>query len=523
MVRYYQITFGDDNMEKPYKKFFAAAVFGAALCLSACSGQAADISETAAAQTEETSSALTDPETTETDSEAAETTAETTAITTETSAETTEETEPEPTFASDEAENFYSIIMNDLSWRRDEVVGATILDVHGDGIPEFLAVYEDAENDRDMVDCYSFGDEKLEFMYSFEPFRGREMTKYVDNGVTKWWGVELEYERYDESNEEKILNYSYRSENTYGFYEFTENGPVMTEKLFYEISEYDSETDIYKGEMYTNGELYGTDYIEEYTHLQNAPDMTYYSWFVAKADWEFEHFTDDENYELAPNNPYISGPRTSIKEDVSILRLVNAYCLDDKEYLTCHGRFGEVNAFKPVIYLYPTETADISVRLRLDGALTCSYPDYGTGWQVTARPDGTLYDKRDGNEYSYLYWEGALGAEWDMTKGFVVKGSDTAEFLREKLSYMGLTPREYNEFIVYWLPLMQNNKYNFITFQTEAYTSAAQLEVFPAPDSMLRVFMVYRPLDEPVETEEQELPTFERKGFAVVEWGGAEY
>ncbi|MDE6592091.1 MAG: hypothetical protein K2K57_03390 [Oscillospiraceae bacterium] len=70
---------------------------------------------------------------------------------------------------------------------------------------------------------------------------------------------------------------------------------------------------------------------------------------------------------------------------------------------------------------------------------------------------------------------------------------------------------------------MQNNKYNFITFQTEAYTSAAQLEVFPAPDSMLRVFMVYRPLDEPVETEEQELPTFERKGFAVVEWGGAEY
>ena len=45
----------------------------------------------------------------------------------------------------------------------------------------------------------------------------------------------------------------------------------------------------------------------------------------------------------------------------------------------------------------------------------------------------------------------------DFSRGFVVRGSDTAAFLREKLAYMGLTPREYNEFIVYWLPRMQNN------------------------------------------------------------------
>ena len=107
-----------------------------------------------------------------------------------------------------------------------------------------------------------------------------------------------------------------------------------------------------------------------------------------------------------------------------------------------------------------------------------------------------------------------------MSEGFVVRGEDTADFLREKLSYMGLTPREYNEFIVYWLPLMQDNPYNLISFQTDAYTDAARLDISPAPDSILRIFMVYSPLTEPVELPEQQLSPFERSGFTVVEWGG---
>ncbi|MBU3143847.1 hypothetical protein [Clostridium sp. CF012] len=49
-----------------------------------------------------------------------------------------------------------------------------------------------------------------------------------------------------------------------------------------------------------------------------------------------------------------------------------------------------------------------------------------------------------------------------MAKGFVVKGSETEKFLQEKLEYLGLTPKEYNEFIVYWLPVMKENKYNLL-------------------------------------------------------------
>ncbi len=177
---------------------------------------------------------------------------------------------------------------------------------------------------------------------------------------------------------------------------------------------------------------------------------------------------------------------------------------------------------KPVLYLYPEETTDVTVRLDFAGELTCTYPSYGTGWEVTAQPDGTLTNRADGKEYSYLFWEGVSDQEWDLSEGFVVKGSDTAAFLQEKLAYLGLTPREYNEFIVYWLPRMQDNAYNLICFQGEAYTERAKLAITPEPDSLLRVFMTYKPLEEEISVPAQELKPFAREGFTAVEWGGCE-
>lgn len=175
---------------------------------------------------------------------------------------------------------------------------------------------------------------------------------------------------------------------------------------------------------------------------------------------------------------------------------------------------------KPVIYLYPEETTAVSVRLDYDGQLTCTYPSYENGWAVTAAPDGKLTDAK-GQTYNYLYWEGETAAEYDLTEGFCVAGADTAAFLEDALTQLGLTRREANEFIVYWLPRMEGNPYNQISFQQEVYTDSAKLTVTPAPDSILRVFMVWKPLDKPVDIPAQTLPAFERHGFTLVEWGGA--
>ena len=177
-------------------------------------------------------------------------------------------------------------------------------------------------------------------------------------------------------------------------------------------------------------------------------------------------------------------------------------------------------AYKPVIYLYPETDTEVTVKLTLNGALTCTYPAYRDGWTVTAHPDGTLTDAA-GTAYNYLYWEGELAAAYDFSSGFCVRGEDTAAFLERALAQLGLTRREANEFIVYWLPQMQQNAYNLISFQTEAYTDTAHLTVSPEPDTVIRVFMAYRALEEKVEIPPQDLTAPERRGFTVVEWGGS--
>lgn len=182
---------------------------------------------------------------------------------------------------------------------------------------------------------------------------------------------------------------------------------------------------------------------------------------------------------------------------------------------------GGTNFAKPVIYLYPEADIECSVKISFDGELTCTYPEHGeNGWEsFVAKPDGTLVFP-NGREYYCLYWEGEGDLDADYSKGFCVKGSETAEFLNTVLLEMGLTPREANEFIIYWLPMLKNNPYNLITFQNEAYTSVAELEINPTPDSVLRVYMVAKPIDNCVDIEPQEFEPFERKGFTVVEWGG---
>ena len=177
---------------------------------------------------------------------------------------------------------------------------------------------------------------------------------------------------------------------------------------------------------------------------------------------------------------------------------------------------------KPMIYLYPEQKTIVDVQLGNPSKLTATYPKYNNGWKVTAEPDGTLHDTA-GREYYGLYWEGTSGNATIHQEGFVIAGEDTAKFLEEKLALLGLTEREANEFIVYWLPKLEANRYNYIRFETEEEINEYMpLEVTPTPDTVLRILMDYKPLDAPIEVKEQNLTTPTREGFTLVEWGGTE-
>jgi len=187
--------------------------------------------------------------------------------------------------------------------------------------------------------------------------------------------------------------------------------------------------------------------------------------------------------------------------------------------------------YKPVIYLYPERSQMVNVKLTYPGAMTATYPkptavagEKNTyEWNVFAHRNGILSikDKR----YGYLFWEAQKAFQEEMSEGFVVEGKNAEKFLEEKLTILGLNAHERNDFIVYWLPQLERNAYNLVSFQGKAYTDAAQLKIKPEPEHIIRVFMAFKKLDGPIRVVEQKLEKVNRHalhGFVAVEWGGFE-
>jgi hypothetical protein len=179
---------------------------------------------------------------------------------------------------------------------------------------------------------------------------------------------------------------------------------------------------------------------------------------------------------------------------------------------------------KPIIYLYPQDDTDVTVSLGNKDNIIVSYPEYFDGWHVLAKPNGDLTDLNTGKQLYSLYYENISDYKFSVKQdGFVVSDDDVDEFLDEKLEILGLNYKEREEFIVYWLPVLKENKYNYIRFATaEEIEKNMPLTIAPAPDSVIRVLLTFKGLDKPLEVKEQKLSSPQRSGFVAVEWGGTE-
>ncbi len=188
------------------------------------------------------------------------------------------------------------------------------------------------------------------------------------------------------------------------------------------------------------------------------------------------------------------------------------------------GSGGDVGGGKPIIYLYPEEVTDISVKLDTDIRLTFTYPRYpDSGWRVQAKPSGDLLDLSTDKEYYSLFWEGYINCRTDFSEGFLVSSEEVVPFLEEKLEILGLNYREAQEFILYWAPMLEQNEFSTIHFSTDEYNNAVPLEIVPEPETLIRILMSFQEVDSSFQTEEQELIPVERSGYTVVEWGGSNY
>lgn len=175
---------------------------------------------------------------------------------------------------------------------------------------------------------------------------------------------------------------------------------------------------------------------------------------------------------------------------------------------------------KPVLYLYPTKKTKVEVSFEKPELLTTTYPKFNKKWSVTASKNGDLYDSK-GKYYYGLYWEEEGSTEVDFSEGFYVSKDSAIDFLEEKLTAIGLNARERNEFIMYWLPILEKNEHNLVYFElTKEREKYNKLNISPKVDSLLRVAIHVKKVDGPTYIKEEKLETFKRKGFAAIEWGG---
>ncbi len=436
-----------------------------------------------------------------------------------------------------------SLISNLNTVINEKTVGVVLLDLDFDKFPELLVSRQSGYTDfngsfQNAVDVEIYrikGDELkyIDTIYNYHRIVGNLSNviavKTLDDGSKAWFNMS-----YKNRQNNKV-------EDTDYLFTLEEDKLVFTEAFRAEIVNDPDDAEKTITDYYYFGEKMEFEESTEYFE-QRGDTIPLYTWngiTHAYGKWAFFGYLKQDYCEDMRDSTFnlysdwianLAEYDTISQKELStrmihheLAYLVDAYYLGEYSPKTYSYYFEFLGGFaKPVIYLYPEKETEVSVSLELGGALTCTYPAYKNGWEVIAEPDGTLINKDDGREYSYLYWEGIGESSWNMSKGFVVNGTDTIQFLQEKLEYLGLTPKELNEFIVYWLPHMQNNKYNLITFQTDIYENSAKLNVSPKPDSILRIFMVYKALDEFAEVQEPVLDTFERNGFAVIEWGGAE-
>ena len=179
---------------------------------------------------------------------------------------------------------------------------------------------------------------------------------------------------------------------------------------------------------------------------------------------------------------------------------------------------------KPIIYLYPKETMNISVQINIKNSkFTTIYPKFNgkNAWNVRAKPNGDILIKD--KTYPYLFWEAESYSPEEINEGFIVSEENAEKFLEEKLEIFGLNDKEKTDFITFWLPVLLKNKLSLCSFQSKQFFDDFELNITPKPDSLIRIFITIKKLDAPININEQRIVSNERKGFTVIEWGGSKY
>ena len=172
---------------------------------------------------------------------------------------------------------------------------------------------------------------------------------------------------------------------------------------------------------------------------------------------------------------------------------------------------------KPNIYIYPTEKTELAIKLKFPngGKILESDPLYTNGWQIQVQSSGLIND-----EYRYLFYEARIPEIIQRESGWVLDGNELEDFFKINLTALTFSEPEINDFLDYWLSYFEiKATYAIYPLFTKDLAGIIEINFSLPPDHINRVIYLIEEYTENITLKNPEIPTYEREGFTVLEWG----
>ncbi len=177
-----------------------------------------------------------------------------------------------------------------------------------------------------------------------------------------------------------------------------------------------------------------------------------------------------------------------------------------------------ITVLKPNIYIYPETklSLHVSIIFPRGGSVIESIPLYENGWNIEVEPSGKI-----NNIFDYLFYESENPDLCQYRSGWIIKKDDLTSFFTQNMLETGFIQKEIDDFIEYWIPLL-NNYSSYAIYPQYALDIEKMIELnFSCkPNSVLRLFYVIKGVNgDKINIAVPIIPRFVRKGFSVTEWG----